>query len=131
MLPPAQLLPVPRMWMVLGSAAAGVLITLLPVWGLRPFPCPPGHGPAGSCLVHGTGYPIAYRFNLDIAQLNPSGFHWLNVPAPQGIQAVALVADIALWSLGVLLAVYLFCLPNDREPPVSQSRSVVSPISPA
>jgi hypothetical protein len=102
--PPARLLPVPR---------------------LRPFPCPPGHLPARSCLANGTGYPIAYRFNLDIVQQNADGFHWLHVLAPHGIQALAFTADLTLWSLGILLAVYLFWMPNYREPPASQSWPVV------
>jgi hypothetical protein len=125
-IPPARLLPVPRLRMVLASAAAGALITLLPFWwGLRPFPCPPGHVPAGSCLAHGTGHPIAYRFNLDILQQNANGFHWLNVPSPQGIQAAAFAADITLWSMTVLLALYLFWMSSHRQPPGPEPWPVV------
>jgi hypothetical protein len=112
---PARLLPLPRPWMAVGGVIAGVLITLLPFWGLRPFPCPSGTQPRTSCLAHGAGYPIAYRFNLDIVQLNTTGFHWLNVLAPQGIQVIPFTTDVALWGLGVLLAIYLFWLPNERD----------------
>lgn len=117
--PSGRFLPVPRLWMAAGSPAAGLLITAMPFWwGMRPFPCPPGQPPARSCLAHGTGYPIAYRFNLDIQ--NANGFRWLHVLAPQGIQAVAFAADITLWSLGVLLITYLFRLAATREPAAFQ-----------
>jgi len=118
-IPSGRFLPVPRLWMVAGSAAAGLLITAMPFWwGMRPFPCPAGQLPARSCLAHGTGYPIAYRFNLDIQ--NANGFRWLHVLAPRGIQAVALAADVTLWSLGVLLTTYLFWLAASREPATFQ-----------
>jgi hypothetical protein len=129
-IPASRFLPVPRLWMAAGSVAAGLLITLLPFkQGLRPFPCPPG-GPAGrSCLADGAGYPIAYRYKLNIVQ--GSDFHWLSVRAPQGIQAAAFAADICLWSLAVLLVVYLVWLAGHREPESSQPWPAESACSPA
>jgi hypothetical protein len=130
-IPAARFLPVPRLWMAAGSVAAGLLITLLPLKrGLRPFPCPPSVLAGRSCLADGSGYPIAYRFRLNIAQGTEDRNHWLNVPAPQGIQTLAFATDICLWSLFVLLAVYLVWLAGNREPDVSQpwpARPVGSP----
>lgn len=127
---PARFLPIPRLWMAAGSTASGLLITAMPFWwGMRPFPCPDGQLPARSCLAHGTGYPIAYRFNLDIQ--NANGFHWLPVLAPHGIQAVAFAADITLWSLGVLLTTCLFWLAATREPAAFQSWPAGPASSPA
>ena len=129
--PAARFLPVPRPWMAAGSVAVGLLITLLPLkQGLRPFPCPPAVLAGRSCLADGSGYPIAYRYKLDIAQGTASVNHWLNIRAPQGIQAAAFATDICLWSLGVLLAVYLVWLAGNREPDASRpwpARPVGSP----
>jgi hypothetical protein len=51
-------------------------------------------------LAHGTGNLIACRLNLHIEQLNASGFTWLAVLVPQGIQVAALAAESTQWSLG-------------------------------
>jgi hypothetical protein len=114
---PAQLLPRPRLWMVLAGVVVAWPITVIPDWDLRPFPCPGGSITAGSCVANGAGHPIAYRFELSIAQRSASGLRWLNVQAPRGIQAGAFAADFVLWASVVLLALYLCWLPNDRTVP--------------
>lgn len=58
--------------------------------------------------------------------MNASGLHWLDVRTPQGIQAVAFAADFALWSLGILLVIYLSWLPTRRESPETPSLPVTS-----
>jgi hypothetical protein len=131
--PPTQFLPAPRLSIILASAAAGFIITLLPFAGLRALPCRPGHPAAhwGPCLAQGTGYPIAYRFGGGIFQIRGGNVHWLFVFAPQGIQPVEFAADWAMWSLGVLLAFYLAWLERRREYATSEVWSAVPPPTPA
>jgi len=115
--PAGGFLPAPRPRAVLASAAAGLVITVLPAAGLRPVACPPGHGPdgRGPCLAQGTGYPVAYRFTGGIAQIHSGTFHWLFAAAPHGVPVLAFAADWALWSLSILLVPYLARLNIHRE----------------
>lgn len=114
------LLPGPRLWALAAASAAGGVITALPFASLRPLGCPPGH-PAtagrGPCLAQGTGYPVAYRFDGGIVQIHAGSFHWLFAAAPGGVQAAALAADWAMWSLGILHVLYLSWLSIHREDP--------------
>jgi len=126
--PPTQFLPAPRIWMVLASTTIGLIITLLPLAGLRPVACPDSQLAAHAlpCLAQGTGYPIAYRFDGGILRLRAGSVQWLNVPAPRGTQALALAADWAMWSLGILLVFYLAWLTMDRGYAAAERRSVAS-----
>jgi len=116
---PTALLPSPPIWTLLVSASAGLVITLLQIGNLRAIPCPAhvkvlAHTP---CLAGGTGYPIAYRWFSGYIQLygDNDKVRWLNVAAPRGLQVAAFATDWALWSLGIVLALYLIWLNHSRE----------------
>lgn len=119
--PPAQFLPAPRMWTVLVSGGAGLATTLLPFRNLRALPCPATNVRlAPPCLADGSGYPVAYHFDGGILTLHAGNAHWLYVLAPRGIEVAAFAADWAMWSLGVLLVLYLAQLDLSRgycDPP--------------
>ena len=115
----APWLPRPPRWALLASAAAGLGIILLPFQDVRPIPCPPhvkvlAHTP---CLATGTGNPTAYRWFSGYFQMHGGNARWLNVAAPRGFQVAAFAADWALWSLGILLGLYLAWLCCRREYP--------------
>jgi hypothetical protein len=131
-LKPGQFLLAPPVWMVLASAAAGVIATLLPfdLGGQRTVACRPGHPAAhfGPCLAQGTGYPFTYSYSGGITQISRAGdVRWLNLAAPHGIQAAAFTADWGMWSVCVLLVLYLMWLDRRREHAVAAAR----PTSPA
>lgn len=113
----SRFLPAPRLWMVMASMVAGLVITLLPFANLRPVACPPGHVAAssGHCLAHGTGYPISYRSDGGVIQIHATGVHWLFVQAHRGTQTPAFAADWGIWSLAVLLPLYLAWLNKQRD----------------
>ena len=131
--PATPFLPAPRMWMVLASLAAGLTITLLPFAAVRDLPCSPGHPAAhwGPCVAQGTGYPFAYRFSGGIMQFRGDSTHWLFVAAPQGMHVVAFAADWAMWSMSVLLALYLAWLSWRRAFGIAGGWSAASPPAPA
>jgi hypothetical protein len=111
-------LPAPRIWALLVSVGAGLGITLLHIGNLRPIPCPAhvkvlAHTP---CLAAGTGWPVAYHWFSGYSQLYDNGndVRWLNVAAPSGLQVAAFATDWALWSLGILLVLYLTWLNFSR-----------------
>jgi hypothetical protein len=120
-------LPAPRLWAVLVSAVAGLGITLLDIENLHALPCPAHAGALAriACLSDGTGYPVPYRWSGGYIQLygSQSDVRFLNVAAPGGVQAAAFATDWALWSLVILLVLYLVWLNHHREysvqPPVS------------
>ena len=117
-IPPARFLPAPRLWAVMTGVAAGLVVTLLPLRRFAVVACPPGRGlaaPPARCLADGTGYPIAYRFDGGILTMHANRFHWLYVIAPRGIRAAALASDWAMWSLSILLALYLALLSMRRD----------------
>jgi hypothetical protein len=131
---PAQFLSAPPMWMVLVSAAAGVVVTLLPIAGRRTVACRPGHPAAhfGPCLAQGTGYPLTYRFSGGIIQISHAGnVHWLNVAAPHATQVAAFAADWGMWSLGAFLVLYLAWLNRRRECAAAGARRPVPPAAAA
>jgi len=114
-LPQTQFLPAPRSWTVATSAAAGLIITLLPIANLRAVTCPPGHSAAdGQCLADGTGYPNAYRFDGGILTMHAGNVQWLNVAAPAGLHVIAFATDWAMWTLSVALVLYLVWLDIHR-----------------
>ena len=122
--PPGQFrgspwLPRPPVWTLLLSASVGLGITLLQIDNLRAIPCPAhanvlAHTP---CLADGTGYPIAYRWVSGYVQIygGNDNLRWLNIAAPHGLQVAAFATDWALWSLGILLVLYLIWLGHKRE----------------
>ena len=112
-----RFLPAPRVWTVPASLAAGLIITLLPIYNLRPLACPAVYSAAhdGPCLAQGTGYPIAYRFDGGILRLHGGNVHWLDVLAPRGLQVIAFAADWAMWSLSAALVLYLLSLGGRRQ----------------
>jgi hypothetical protein len=116
-LPSRRFLPAPRVWTVAASVAAGLVITLLPIYNLRALACPAGRSAAqaGPCLAQGSGYPIGYRFDGGIVRLPAGNVQWLDVLAPRGLQVVAFAADWAMWSLSVALVLYLLSLQVRRE----------------
>jgi hypothetical protein len=112
-------LPVPRLWLVLVSAAAGLGITLLRLGNLRPIPCPAhvkvlAHLP---CLAGGTGEPFAYRWFAGYTQNLANGStRWLNIAAPRGLQVLPFAMDWFMWCLAILLVFYCIGLNGSREP---------------
>ena len=116
-------LPRPPVWALLVSTAAGLGIILLPFQDLRPIPCPAhvkilAHTP---CLSVGTGNPAPYRWMFGYIQMHGGNTRWLNVAAPSGLQVAAFAADWALWSLGILLGLYLAWLCCRREYPARRN----------
>jgi hypothetical protein len=102
------------------SAAGGIVITLLPIRNLRVLACPVGRvavAPQPPCLADGAGYPNAYHFDGGIITMHGGSAQRLYVLGPRGIQAEALATDWALWSLGVLLVIYLAWLSHSRKYP--------------
>lgn len=112
-----QFLPRPRLWVVLSGTAGGLALAPLPFSdGLRETVCSAnGAGSAPSCSAAGFGYPIPYRFAY-------------NNLAPRGIVTAAFAADLALWSLSILLVLYLLQLSRTREIPGPGTRPVVEPV---
>jgi hypothetical protein len=114
-------LPAPTPWSIAASAAGGLLITIatLPVRHFTTVACPAGREVMSRmpCQAVGSGYPVAYRFDSGIFTLHAASFHWLDVLAPQGIQLAAFAADLVLWSLALLLVLYLAWLAPARERP--------------
>jgi hypothetical protein len=131
--PSSRFLPAPRVWTVPASLAAGLIITLLPIYNLRGLACPAGHSaaPAGPCLAQGTGYPIAYHFDGGIVRLPGGNIQWLDVLAPRGLEVIAFAADWAMWSLSVALILYLLSLEVRRQHDPSGPRRVASSPAPA
>lgn len=114
----ARWLPCPPIWTLLVSAGAGLGITLLDIENLRAIRCPAHVRVLARtpCLSDGTGYPIAYRWSGGYMQLFGNGnVRWLNMAAPGGLQAAAFATDLALWSLAILLVLYLAWLNHRRE----------------
>lgn len=110
-----QLLPWPRLWVVTASTAGGLVMALLPFSdGLRETVCSAGGARPASCPAAGYGYPIAYRFAT-------------NDLAPRGIVTTAFAADFVLWSLLILLVLYLLQLSRSREIPAPRQRHAVEP----
>jgi hypothetical protein len=110
-------LPRPRLWVLLSSVAGGLVMALLPFSdGLRETVCPGnGAGSASSCWASGFGYPIAYRFAY-------------NNLAPRGIAVAAWAADWALWSLSLLLVLYLVQLRKSRGTAGPGPRRIAEPV---
>jgi hypothetical protein len=98
-----QFLPWPSLWAVLSGVAGGLVMALLPFSdGIRQTACSQsGAGSASSCAAAGFGYPIAYRFAY-------------NDLAPRGLDVGAFAADWALWSLAILLVLYLLQVSRSR-----------------
>lgn len=117
----APFLPAPRFWTVAASAGGGLVSTIatLPLRHFTTIACPLGRGVASltPCQAVGLGHPIAYRLQGGIFTLRGADFHWLDVLAPRGIQPVPFAADWALWTLALLLALYLAWLTSAREQP--------------
>ena len=114
----ARWLPSPPIWTLLVSAGAGLGITLLDIENLRAIPCPAHVRVLARtpCLSDGTGYPIAYRWSGGYIQLFGNGnVRWLHMAVPGGLQAAAFATDWALWSLAILLVLYLAWLSHRRE----------------
>jgi hypothetical protein len=110
-------LPWPKLWVVLVSAAGGLVMTLVPFSdGLRQTVCSAGGVTSlQPCQAAASGYPIAYRFAY-------------NNLAPRGIDAAAFGADWALWAVSILLVFYLFQLSRGRENSDPGRRSSVETI---
>jgi hypothetical protein len=121
--PAARWLPLPRTWVPLASAAAGLGITLLHLGNLRPIPCPADATtvlPHSQCLAAGYGEPFAIRWFGGYIQNLPDGMtHWLFVATPSGLQLAPFAADWAMWAVGILLAIdsiglFLSCRDSSR-----------------
>jgi len=115
----APWLPVPRLWALLVSVGAGLGVTLLHIGNLRPIPCPAHVTVLAKtpCQAAGTGFPVAYRWLTGYAQIydNGNSLRWLNIAAPRGLQVPAFATDWALWTCGILLALYIIGLNRNRE----------------
>jgi hypothetical protein len=111
-----QLLPWPKLWVVLASASCGLVMTLLPFSdGPRETVCSAGGGSLAACSASGFGYPIAYRFAY-------------NNLAPRGILPGAFATDFALWSLIILLVLYLLQVSRSRENSDPGAQLVIEPV---
>lgn len=107
----------PRLWVVLASAAGGLVMTLLPFSdGQRPTVCSAAGARPEPCGAFGFGYPIAYRFAY-------------NNLGPRGIVIAAFTMDLALWGLAFLLVLYLLQLSRSREISDPGSWSAAQPAS--
>jgi hypothetical protein len=97
-------LPWPRPWVALSGVAGGLVMALVPFSdGLRETVCSTiGAGSAQSCQAFGFGYPVAYRFAY-------------NHLAPRGIVIGAFATDWALWSVSILLVLYLIQVSRSRK----------------
>lgn len=97
-------LPWPKLLPVLAGAAGGLVLALVPFSdGLRETVCMAGGGrPASPCWPAGYGYPIAYRYS------------WDNL-APRGTDLAVFATDWVLWTVSLLLVVYLVQLNRSRE----------------
>jgi hypothetical protein len=121
---PASPWPAPRLRTVMASVGAGLVITLIPVSGMKLLPdCPPAnHGvPApASCVAQGVGYPGPYRFSGPVyaaGDLRP-----LSLVVRQHFSAEALAVDWAEWSLATFALLYLVWLSARRDDPASDVR---------
>jgi hypothetical protein len=112
-----QFLPWPKLWEVLASAAGGLVMALLPFSdGIRETACSAGGARSVQpCGAGGFGYPIAYRFAY-------------NNLAPRGIDFAAFAMDLELWTLSILLVLYLLQVSRSRESADPDGRPAVEPI---
>lgn len=127
----APFLPAPRFWAMAASTGGGLVITIatLPLRHFTTVACPSGRDVSSltPCQAVGSGYPIVYRFEGGIFTLHAADFHWLDVLAPRGVQVVPVATDWALWSLALLLALYLAWLTSAREQPPPRQWHVAGP----
>lgn len=87
----------------------------------------------GSTHAYRSAFEIIIAVALAVFAVRGSrvSTHWLFVAASQGIHAVAFAADLAMWSMSALLALYLVSLSRRRDFPLSGEWSVASPPAPA
>jgi hypothetical protein len=120
--------PIPRLRTILASLGAGLVITLIPISGMKALPsCPPtNHGPVParlSCQARGAGYPGAYRFSGPVyTSGDPQP---LFVVVRHHFYPEALAADWADWSLVTFSLLYLAWLSSRREDPEEDPASDV------
>jgi hypothetical protein len=116
-LQPGSWLPWPNLPVVLVGAAGGLVMALLPFSdGIRETVCREGGlRSAQACGAAGYGYPIAYRFAY-------------NNLAPRGIDLASLATDWALWTVSILLVLYLVQVSKSRENTDAAQRPTVHPV---